>query len=362
MDNYWSCTVALLLATTNIHCDAMSGSENKNTASSASFSTVSLAKPDHLFEASVSALLLQPTSGNLDYAAEAIPIPLASPNWKIHQIDTDYNFGFDAEIRGIFRERNTDLSLDWEHFHSVDEASKQVSSSNMIGPFFEIGPDASPYKKARGKVVFQFDKVELNYGIFVNFGKHLQTNLFTGLSFAQIKQTLFSKFSDFTGEIVRTITTPSRFIGAGPQAGVDFAYRIIAGLGISGTLKASFLVGQQKNHTKYLATSPALAGLGVSSPNMQKTSTHQKTQVVPGLEGKLGLSYTFNIRKLSFAKLEAGYQVQTFIDAIQSINIGSEVVTPPVAPDTVGVFARTFEQTHNNFSLAGPYLMFGVGF
>lgn len=38
--------------------------------------------------------------------------------------------------------------------------------------------------------------------------------------------------------------------------------------------------------------------------------------------------------------------------------MGSEVVTPPVAPDTIGVF----EQSPSNFALAGPYFMLDVGF
>jgi hypothetical protein len=323
---------------------------------------VFLSHPCHTFEMFGSALLLQPTGSHLHYAAEAVPLPAPSPNWKIHQIDTDYHFGFDVGVRGIFHSTNSDLTLNWEHFHSTDSASKRVSSTNMIGPFFEIGPDASPYKKARGKAIFHFDEVNLDYGILINFGDRLKTTLYSGVSFAYIHQTLFSKFSNFGGTIVRTIKVPSTFHGAGPQLGLDFAYRIVKGFHFVGEAAASLLVGRQKNHTTFKADSPALAPLGITPPNKQKTNVHKKTQVVPGLEGKLGLSYVFTYCEHFMIKLEAGYQAQIYINAIQSIDMGSEVVTPPVVPDTVGVFARTFEQTLSNFALAGPYFTLDVGF
>jgi hypothetical protein len=325
-------------------------------------SEVRLFHPRHTFEIQLSALLLQPTGSNLHYAAEAVPLPLPSPHWKIHEIATDYHFGFDVALRGMFHHTNTNLALNWEHFHSTDSAKKTVSSNNMIGPFFEIGPDASPYKKAHGKVSFHFDEVDLTYGIFVNFGNRLRTNFFSGVSFARIEEKRSSKFSNFEGTIVRSIKVPSTFTGAGPQIGLDFCYRIVKGLRFSGDAAVSLLVGTQKNHTKYKALSPALPGVGIVPPNRQKTSVHDTTQVVPGIEGMLGLAYDFTFREHYLIKLEVGYQAQVYIDALQSVDMGSEVITPPVLPDTVGVFARTFEPSLSNFALAGPYFKLIFGF
>ncbi len=325
-------------------------------------SSVFLSAPVHTFEIEGRALLLQPTGSNLGYAAEAIPLPLPSPDWKIHGVDTDYHFGFDVGVRGIFHSTNSNLALNWEHFHSSDTSSKTVATENMIGPFFEIGPDASAYTKARGTVTYDFDEVNLDYGTYVNFGDRLQSNLFSGVSFARIKQTLHSKFSNLDGTIVRTIKTPSTFTGAGPQLGTDFAYRIVKGFHFVGFGSAALLVGPQTNHTTYEALSPALEGLGVTPPNHQTTNVHKKVQVVPSLEGHLGLSYVFSYCKKRMVKLEAGYQAQIYFNAIQSVEISSEVITPPVVPDTVGVFARTFKTTLSNFALAGPYLTLEFGF
>lgn len=321
---------------------------------------VFLSSPFHTFEIEGSALYLQPTGGNLHYAAEAQPLPLLTPQWKIHEISTDYHFGFDVGIRGIFHDTNSNLALNWEHFHSSDSAKRTVPAGNMIGPFFEIGPDSSFFMKARGHAKFDFDQINLDYGIFINFGSRLETNVYAGVSGVRIAQTIHSYFSSLDGTITRSIKVPSSFLGAGPQLGLDFDYRIVDGFHFSGEAAASLFVGRQKNHTKYRSVSPTLAAFGFPF-NPQKTSVHKKTQVVPALEGKLGLSYFYITCDFMF-KIEAGYQAQVYFNAIESFNIGSQVLLPPITPNTTGVYARTFEPETSNFALAGPYVMIDFGF
>jgi hypothetical protein len=81
----------------------------------------------------------------------------------------------------------------------------------MIGPFFEIGPDASDYKNSTGKVHFHFDEVNLDYGTFINFGNSLNMNLFGGVGYAKINQYRFTTFAGSSGDPYRTITVPSKF-------------------------------------------------------------------------------------------------------------------------------------------------------
>jgi hypothetical protein len=325
-------------------------------------SDVFLSAPLHTFEVHGTALYMQPTGSNLNYAAEAVPFPVLSPDWKIHEIESEYHFGFDVGFMGVFHCTNTTLSLNWEHFHSSDSSSKTVASTNMIGPFFEIGPDATPYKKAKGRATFHFDEVNLDYGLSIHFGDRLKSHLYGGVSFVRIEQTRSSHFSNLSGTIHRTIHIPSTFTGTGPQIGTDFAYRIVKGFNLTGQAAISLFVGTQKNHTDYKTSSPTLAAAGGPLPNHQKTQVHKKTQVVPGLEGSLGLSYVFTFCKEKMLKLEAGYKAQVYINAIQSIDMGSEVVTPPLVLSTTGVYARTFEQSLSNFALAGPYLTLDLGF
>jgi hypothetical protein len=150
-------------------------------------------------------------------------------------------------------------------------------------------------------------------------------------------------------------------MGIGPQVGVNFLYNLCRGLQLTGEGTASLLVGNLKNHTCYQSVSPALAEVGITPPNVQSTHVRNRTQVVPAFEGRLGIAYSFAFCHCS-VDLDAGYRIWIYLNAIQSVDIGSEVVTPPVVPDTVGVFARTFQRTLSNFALAGPYLTLNIGF
>lgn len=323
---------------------------------------VYLFSPVSTVELGFTALILQPTASNLHYAAEAHPLPAPSPHWTIHDIHPSHEFGFDLALSGNFASTNSNLSLDWEHFRSHDSASTTVDPSDMIGPFFEIGPDGTPYKKARGRVKFEFDQVNLDYGVFVQFGSRLQTNLFGGIGVAVLKQDLSTKFSDLSGGVQRSIKTPSKFVGAGPRFGMKFCYKLYDGLKLDGGIATDFFVGNLKNHTSYESNSPFLPGLGITPPNDQSTSVSKRAQIVPALEGFLCLAYMLVFREHFTFRVAAGYQAQFYFNAIQSVDIGSEVVTPPVVPDTVGVFARTFQRTLSNFGLSGPFVNVTLGF
>ena len=325
-------------------------------------SDVYLSAPSHYFDIEFTALVLQPTASNTHYAAEAFPIPAPTPNWEIYDINPDYHFGFNIAIGGISHCTNSDLRANWKHFHSTDSDSVSIPRQDMIGPFFEIGPDESPYKSAKGHVTFHFDQANLVSGMFLNVGDRLKTHFFGGINFARVKETLSSYYADDSRSISRSVTVPSLFSGAGPQLGVDFCYQIVKGFHLTGGGSTSLLVGPQKNSTTFKSYSPDLAGLGITPPNFQTTTGHQKTQVVPGFEGKLGLSYCFNFCDHYMVKLEAGYEAEIYLNAIQSVDLGSQVIGLTDIEETTGVYARTFQQVLSNFALAGPYFTVVLGF
>jgi hypothetical protein len=360
-----SIALPVVLLLTSIYGHSSTAQENTTTESSPQprrFSDVFLSSPNHTVALQFTALFLHPSSDNLHYAAEALPLPAPTPNWRIYEIHPDYHFGFDVDLDVIFHKANTNLMLNWEHFHSSDSSSKKVASEDMLGPFFEIGPNASPYNKAHGKVHFRFDEANVDYGLLVNFGDRMQANLFAGVSYAYIKETLTSKYFSPDDTYTRSIKVPSRFSGAGPQVGFNFSYRIIDGFHLTGDAAASLLVGSMKNHTSYKSVSPELEPLDITPPNKQSTRVTKRTQVVPGLEGKLGLAYSYTFRKHYMISLEAGYEAQIYINALQSVDMGSQVPLNSVTAASVGVFARTFQRSLSNFALAGPYITLSLGF
>jgi hypothetical protein len=313
-------------------------------------------------EVSLRTLVLQPHSSDLDYAVQAIPIPLPSPQWITAGINPSFNVGFDLGLSGIMHTNETLLFVHWQHFASSSSSSRQVSGDNMIGPFFEIGPDATPYKKASGTVKFSFNTFDVNWGKCFSTNECFQATVYAGISFARIKQKLLSTFADLEDSVTRAITTPSIFTGAGPQIGFDFSYNLIDDFHFVGKGSSSILFGVAKNNTSYQSTSPFLAPLGISPVNAQSTTVAKRNTIVLGLEERLGFAYMVQFCETFFLTLEAGFDAKIYLQALQSINIGSEVITPPVSPDTVGVFARTFQKTLSNFSLAGPYIAIAATF
>ena len=336
---------------------------------------VTLGGPDYCFEVNFKGMALQAFANNLDYAAEAVPFnygdtqPAVSPSWVIPRISSEFHFGFDVGVAGMFHKTNSTLMLNWERFHTpTDSDSFTVSdSAYMIGPFFEIGPDASVYKSAKGSVRFKFDEVNLDYGTFVDLGSRLHTNLFAGVSFARIVENRHTTFTgtDANGPVERTISVPSTFTGAGPQLGVDFTYKIAKGFQFVGNSKASLYVGKYLNNTTFTTTSNDLVAFTDINPNVQTTNVENKMGVVPGFEGNLGLAYEVNFKKSCMFKLEAGYQAQIYVNAIRSTDMGSEVALGSLgslASASTGVYARTFERVTSDFGLAGPYVKIDFGF
>jgi hypothetical protein len=118
------------------------------------------------------------------------------------------------------------------------------------------------------------------------------------------------------------------------------------------------------NKTTFSTSSSALKALG-SNPNVQTTRVHNRTGLIPGFKGRLGFAYDYEFRRHYRVKFEAGYQAQIYLNAIRSIDMGSEVTLSTVATEATGatgVYARTFQRTISDFSLAGAYFNIDFGF
>lgn len=370
MKNFAASLASLLIASSQL--TAARDTDTFQTQLLQSHLAVSLDEQAYTFSATFDALFLQPFANNLDYAAEATPFnyginnPILSPSWTIPTISTDFHFGFDAALTTVFHSTASRLVLDWERYHtSTDSNTYSVAdTNNMVGPFFEIGPDASLYKISKGTVNFHFDQVNLDYGTSVRFGNHLNTQMMAGIGFTRIVQNRYTRFSNVADTLIRTIKVPSIFLGFGPQASFDFNYSIYKGLQFVGSSRTSLFVGSLRNSTTFSTSSGPIVALGDTNPNIQHTTPEKKMGLVPGFEGSLGLAYEALFSDHYELKLEAGYRAQVYINAIRSIDMGSQVAlgaAGSIGSQDTGVYARTFERLVSDFSMAGPYvsLMFG---
>jgi len=326
------------------------------------------------FEAFGGWLYLQPNGSNLYYAAEAFPYDLSiadppvSPNWQIFEIDPDFHSGFDVGIRFLLPKIDMGIALDWERLHAHDTDSMNVTplsyaTGNMVGPIYDIGPNSSSYKSAKGKGIFKFDEVNLLVEKSICFIPSLTLGLDVGASYARIEEGISSSYSNSGASTQRKIDAVSSFWGVGPQFRFNLDYRICYGLHFIGNTAGSLYLGRIKDTVTYRSYAPGLATIEVPEPNTQENTIPHRTQLIPGFEERLGFAYIHSFKHSSL-NLGAGYQFQIYFNAVQSMDMLTQAVPnfdpgnlPPLA-----VFALTFNRTLSNFTLSGPYVSLDFGF
>ncbi|MBP9841604.1 MAG: hypothetical protein KBC64_04175 [Simkaniaceae bacterium] len=317
-------------------------------------------------------LYLQPNGSQLCYAVEAFPfdnaiaVPPASPNWRVFEIDPNYTPAFQVGFKTFFPTNDTNLEVNWERLHSHDSASMQVATDqDMVGPMSNIGPNSFAYAKAHGRATFHFDSSDLLFGKQICFFDRLYMNLQFGASFARIKQTLNSHYEDVPGTTIRKIESPSTFTGGGAKLNVDFDYQIYRGLSFTGNTSIALLMGHLKNSQTYQSYAPALTTQGIPQPNVQTTRVPNRTQAIPSFEEKLGFAYAVKFNNCCELNFGIGYQLQVFLNAIQTFDMTSPQVLPSLfTGGTVqeGVYAVGFARRFSDFILTGPYFSASLRF
>lgn len=312
-------------------------------------------------ELNTSALFLRPTGSNLDYAILTNSLSGPSPSWDIQSIKTRYKPGFNLGATYVFPNSWNDIQLNWSHLNTKHTNSVIADTTQFVAPFFQVGPDASTLREAKGKAKFNYDIVNLDAGAFMSVCTDLQLRFFGGLSGTQFKQKLISNFRDNTPNFHLTSKNTSKFTGLGPRLGFSASYDIVDCFSVVGHMAGSLLIGTQRLDTNYYSSSQALTVLGINR-NRQGIHSYSSHQVVPALDAKLGLNYSFPFANNSLFTVEAGYQAATFLSAIAAYNPQSLVLTPATPIQTGTIAVATMEKKQSNFSVDGPYLNFKLGF
>lgn len=315
----------------------------------------------YTFDVQFRALILKPSTSNSYFGAMAQGLPLPSPRWTILDLHPKYHFGFDLGFRTSFLNPCRNIGVNWERFNSsTHRLFVAPEASDMVGPFFEIGPNASPYQNVDGREHFSFNAVHVNAAQLIEIGD-TQAHLFAGINFTSLKQTMTTRFANTNADFVRTIFSPISFRGAGPEIGVCLNYQTYFGLELTGKLAAAILVGHNKNNTEFVSTSTIVVP-DLTYPNLQSITSENRTIVVPVFEEHIGLGYGCNFWCNYSARIEVGYEARVYFDALQSNDMGSEVSSLTTAQASTGVFARTFGRHVSNFALTGPYVAFNLSF
>lgn len=74
--------------------------------------------------------------------------------------------------------------------------------------------------------------------------------------------------------------------------------------------------------------------------------------MIPSIDSRLAIAYSFSSSSHGQFKLEAGYKAAVYFNAVSDYAVTQITTTTPV----VGVFLATEQHTFSNFTNQGPYM------
>lgn len=322
--------------------------------------------PHYTYDLNFTTLFLKPST-DLFYSTQATPLPLPTPNWSVYRIKPDYSFAFDLGAKVAIHSKDSVLKGNWEHFESSASASQNITlSTNMVGPLFEIGPDASVYQRSSGFASYSRNKLNVTYGQNLDIGQTCHINLFAGISYNKLQQNILQTFTsqDLT-TYFRQIDTTNAFSGVGPEVGISLAYELHKGLNFISYTAVDFATGTSTNNLEFASYSPLNGSDDIfhtANPNIQNVTVDGRMTIVPIFTQKIGVNYDLKFREHCEFQIEIGYFSQMYINVLHSMLFATDVPLPTLDDAAVGVYTQSFVEKTSDFALGGPYFKFEIGF
>jgi len=248
----------------------------------------------------VQALYLKPTyDSNIgSYSLTSSPSTVS-----IQQNDPDWNWGFKLEGAYHFSTGN-DLDLNWYHLGGKSETTRSTSTVTVPGTSTQItnASDAFTLKP-------RWDAVNLEFGQHVDFGEFKNIRFHGGVQYARIKTEMAHVGIAGTAATAYRLSNSMTFNGFGPRIGADMSYDLGNGLAVYANGATAILAGTSKGSTVV----PTLASLALPT-----TYNGSRTAIVPEVEAKLGLTYTYAMAQGDLS-LDVGYMWVNYFKAQQSL-------------------------------------------
>lgn len=268
-----------------------------------------------------------PTNGDLDYAS--VNFGTSSTFFsELKEVEPGYDWGWGVNVGYIFPNTGNDINLSYFQLDTDDtDHIAVVTDTPVFGfilPIFnEVTNFTGSFFFAAAKAEYDIHQVDLTAGQYIDIGCRLIAHPYAGLRWAQVDRDLDSFF---VGTGVGLVSFPflavrekSDFDGIGPIAGIDASYYIYMGFGAVAHFDTALLVGNIDTDTDIFANQ---GGTGLTTPFFNALKIDDNNRVVPVLDAKLGLDYTyvFNNCENSDLTLEVGWQVSNYFNAVDRVN------------------------------------------
>ena len=268
-------------------------------------------------------VLQQPTNKAFHYAdvtTDTGTFPFNSSDVDHKEVDQAYKWWFGADVTYHFPGNGRDVTLAYEGLHGNEEDHTSVDP-NGSAALTSTFQGFIPYLSAEGETDTNYDAGDLVFGQKLDVGERIRIHPFMGLRYAHIDMEDTGEYSNFQSTGVAYSTedgkAESEFNGIGPRFGSDAQINLGQGFSIRGRLGLSALIGTQDvtyHDTRSLYdTTGALVATGTNSDDYDDNTT----RVIPEIDGRLGLNYTYDFDSNMALGVEAGWQVTNYFNAVQ---------------------------------------------
>lgn len=240
-----------------------------------------------------------------------------------------WGWGFMIEGSYLFGTGN-DININWYHINNgrsrTVTGSRTVSDDIFASQFPSITAGTSTTITSAGASISpQWDAVNIEFGQHVDFGENTNIRFHGGFEYARLAAK--TSLSLVGSRVTTTGGTPATFNtytsnnptynGFGPRLGADMGYDWGNGLGVYANGAAGLLAGSGKYSTIHTDNTTARS----------VTTSGSVMTVVPELEGKLGVNYTYAMAQGDLT-LDVGWMWINYFNVARS-----QTVTPAATVD-----------------------------
>ena len=305
------------------------------------------------------AVLMQPNNRSFNYA-DTITNSFNSAGTQFtsdtnnHSVNEGYSWWFGADITYAFPGNGRDVALAYEGLHGT--TTDHTSTAAPIGANNTLlfsSFSGFPYLTAEGEAKTNYDAGDLVFGQKLDVSSRIRLHPFAGLRYAHINTEDIGTYgggesSSATFDVDDPFPTSTHssesaklentFNGIGPRFGSDAQVNLGEGFSVRGRLGLSALIGSRSIDNSAVISYLDANNTAVGYINGASNSDSQ-TRVIPEIDGRLGLNYTYAFDSNMALGVEAGWQATNYFNVIaDSLN------------------ADTGQYDNNsNFALQGPY-------
>ncbi len=304
---------------------------------------INVTAPDQsgMWSFGATAVYMQPT-GDFTYATSSTNDSLLNhSDLNYHSVDQDYQWWFGADVTYHFPGNGRDVTLAYEGLHGDQSDSTTAPDSGILSSNFSVGD----FLTAEGTTDVDYDAGDLTFGQKLNVGERISLHPFMGLRYAHIDVDNTGHYTSFgvvrgTNALSEDGELETNFNGIGPRFGSDAQINLGSGFSIRGRLGLSVLIGSADVDYDIVDTTYDASGTAVSTSSID--SDHESnTRLVPEIDGRMGLNYTYNFDSNTALGFEAGWQATNYFN----------VVSDESLLDVIG----NHHSDTSDFGMQGPY-------